>query len=179
MSFTSILVSGLPGSGKSTLIKRLSGIYGWPVYGIGKIWRDEWARKYPNAEKSFEEFWRSTSLEDNTRVNQIAKEIFAKGEVIGDTRYTAFCADLPALLVFVTCPLDIRAARAPKERYPDKNPEEIKAILQQRDLDELKMGKDIFGQDYDYRDPNNHHLVLNSGKLKIEEEVASILSMYE
>ncbi|MEK6839718.1 MAG: AAA family ATPase [Nanoarchaeota archaeon] len=53
---TSIILSGLPLSGKTTLAKKLSEMYHWPIYAIGQIWRDEWKEKYPKGNVSFEEF---------------------------------------------------------------------------------------------------------------------------
>ena len=55
MEYTSIVLSGLPGSGKSSLVKRLSDFYNWPIHSIGQIFRQRWKIKYPNQEVSFED----------------------------------------------------------------------------------------------------------------------------
>ena len=69
MKYKSIVFSGLPGAGKTTLVKELSKIYGWPVNSVGDLWRQRWAEKYPNKEISFEEFWRTSPTKDLEQVN--------------------------------------------------------------------------------------------------------------
>jgi cytidylate kinase len=180
MKYNSVIFSGLPGSGKSTLCSRLSKEKGWPIYSIGDLWRKEWQRLYPKGEKSFIDYWASTSREENLRMNVVAREIFVKGDVIGDSRYSIYCKDTDCLLVFITTELNIRAERAKSTgKYQSKSLEDIKGILLQREEDEVRTGRDLFGKDYDYRDKNNYHLVLNSGILTIEEEfkiIADILA---
>ena len=102
MKYQSIVFSGLPGAGKSTLVAKLQEIYGWPVLSIGDLWRQKWAKLYPNKEISFEEYWRTTSSEDNRQVNVDFREQATKNHLIGDSRYTVYLKDLPVFLVFLT-----------------------------------------------------------------------------
>ena len=176
MKYNSIMLSGLPVSGKSTLAKKLSEIYTWPIHSIGQLWREEWKRLYPNAEVSFEEYWRNTSLKDNKEINVKAKKVFEKGHVIGDTRYSVYCKDLPSLLVFVTADLDVRAERGLNtDRYKGKTTDEVRRTLITREQDELTMGYYIFG--IDYRSPEHYDIVINSGKLTVEQEVSIITNL--
>ena len=152
------------------MAKRLSEFYGWPLYSIGDLWREEYKKQHPDGEISFEDYWKNNALEDHLRVNEVAKAIFEKGSVIGDSRYTIYCADLPALLVFITAPLDIRAQRAVNcGKYGDKTMDKIKKILLEREEDEAKIGKKLFN--YDYRDPINYTLTLDSGRLTLDDEI--------
>ncbi len=170
MKYQSIVFSGLPGAGKSTLVKKLNDIYGWPVYSIGEIWRQRWVKLYPGREVAFEDYWRNTLPEDLVQINVDAREMFAKDKIIGDSRYTVYLRDLPIFLVFMSADLDARATRAfGLDKYDGKSLEEIKKILAQREADEAKIGRELFG--YDYRDSYYYDLVINSGRLSLEEEI--------
>jgi cytidylate kinase len=80
--------------------------------------------------------------------------------------------------LFTTANLEIRAKRALKtDKYPNNTIDEIKEILIKREKDEVEMGKSLFGDDYDYRDPKHYHLTLNTGILKIGEEIEIINSL--
>ena len=46
MEYKGIAISGLPVSGKTTLAKEISEIYGWPVFSIGQLWREKWRSLY-------------------------------------------------------------------------------------------------------------------------------------
>ncbi len=178
MNYTSIILSGLPASGKTTLAKRLSEHWGWPIHSLGQIWRDQWKEKYPQAEISFEGYWRQTSLEDNISINQKAKEIFRKGAVIGESRYSIYCDDIPSLSLFITAPLETRASRS-ADKYLDTSFFERKKILAGREKDEVERGKQIFGEYYDYRNPQYYHLVLNSQFLQPGQEFEVARSLIE
>ncbi len=176
-SYNSIILSGLPASGKSTLAKRLSHILDWPIYSIGDQWRERYSKLYPSQEITFEEYWRTTNHEDNLEVNRQAREVIARGSVIADSRFSAvYCQDLPALRVFVTADVQVRAARSRgNTRYVDQTIEHITSTLVAREQDELRMGHELFSSEhgrFDYRDPTHYHLVLNSGLLRLDQEVA-------
>jgi len=111
MKYQNIVFSGLPGAGKSTLVKKISEFYGWPVHSIGEIWRQRWAAAYPNKELSFEEYWSKSPREDQMRINIEAREIFTQSKIIGDIRYTIYLRDLPIFLVFMSADLETRATR--------------------------------------------------------------------
>lgn len=99
MNYNSIILSGTPVSGKSTLARRLSELYGWSVHSIGQLFREKWRELYPEGKVTFEEYWRNTTLEENLLMNQRMRNIVERGGIIGDTRYSIYCTDLPALLV--------------------------------------------------------------------------------
>ncbi|MBI2005500.1 MAG: hypothetical protein HYS80_01935 [Candidatus Aenigmarchaeota archaeon] len=178
MEYKSIVLSGLPVSGKSTLASRLSETYTWPVHSIGQLFRSKWKELYPDGKVSFEEYWRNTTLEENLVVNRRMRGLVEKGNIIGDTRYSIYCTDLPALLVFVTAALDVRARRGLNtDRYRDKPLEEVRQILLEREGDEVRMGQKLFGTEYDYRDSQHYHLTLNSGLLTVEQEISIVTSI--
>jgi Cytidylate kinase len=100
MIYKSIVISGLAGAGKTTLAKKLSGIYGWPVYSVGDLWRARWENKYPDKDIAFEEFWRTTSTQENLQTDTDFRAIVAKENVVADGRFAIHLRNLPALLVF-------------------------------------------------------------------------------
>jgi cytidylate kinase len=173
MKYQSIVFSGLPGAGKSTLVKKLSQIYGWPVLGLGDLWRVKWQKLYPGREVAFEEYWRTSSTQENLQVNIDFRKAVLEKSVIGDSRYAIYLRESPVLLVFLCADLEARALRAQGlEKYEGKSMEEIKQILHQREIDETAVSKRLFN--YDYRDACYYHIALNTTMLSQDEEVAII-----
>lgn len=176
--YTSMFISGPPVAGKSTLAKRLGEYYGLEVFSIGKFFRQEWKKRYPKGEVSFEEYWAKTTVEENKKGDKEAREIVKRGGVICEGRFGLAYEGLPVCFIFLTADIDTRAKRALKtEHYRSKSLEEIKDILTKREVEELAKGKALYGRQYDWRDPSNYHLVLNSGKLSVGEEAAIITSI--
>jgi len=173
MKYQSIVISGLAGAGKTTLANKLGGIYGWPVYSVGDLWRSRWRQVCPDQEVSFEEFWRTTATKDLEQVNIDFAKAIIKGNIIGDSRYAIYLRNLPVLLVFLSADLETRASRAVGlEKYKDKSIEEVKQIIQQREVDEIAAGRRLYN--YDYRDSCYYHISINTGMLSQEEEIAII-----
>jgi len=177
MKFDSIIISGPPVSGKSTLAKALSTHYAWKTHSVGSLFKERWRKLYPNQEISFEEYWKNTSLEENKLMDQETRKLFESQNLIGDFRYSIHCKDLNVLLVLATADLDIRAERASKSgKYKEKTAEEIRNILIEREQDELNTGKKLYGPDYDLRDPKNYHIALDLGKLDTDHALQIIKS---
>jgi cytidylate kinase len=180
MKFKSMVISGTPCSGKSTLARELSKIYGFPIYSIGQIFRERWARAYPDGKVSFEDYWRQTGLRENIEADE---EIFAKincGNAIGDFRYSFRYNPETTLKVLVNAELSERSLRAMSSgRYPDKEFCEIAHTLKGREDQEVKTGQDMYGASYDYRNPLGYHVVLNSGILSVDREVGVVRSLFD
>jgi len=165
-----IVISGLPGSGKGVLAKKLAEGLGWKVFSIGDLWRKKYAES--GKKVSFEEYWKSVDENSQRTMDEAARKIIEQGEVIGEFRFAKLAEGLECLFVFVTADLDVRAKRAKETgKYGDKDIDKIKEILIQREADEAAMGKQIYGMDYDYRDAGNYNILLDSGELSLNEEV--------
>lgn len=180
-AYTGILFSGLPGSGKTTTSRQLARVLGWPVFYVGGLWRDEWARKYPNSELSFENYLNTITLEEDRAMDERAHTILAKENVIGDMWHGIIGEGLPVLRIFITAPLQIRAERAmntTKKEIQGKSLDEIKMLLNEREKHQLKVSKKIYGDWYDYRESAGYHITLNSGLLSVEEKISSILHFF-
>lgn len=177
--YSGILFSGLPGSGKTTTSRQLAEVLGWPVFYVGGLWRDEWAKKYPAQEMSFENFLHTITLEEDRAMDERAHAMLEKGTTIGDMWHGIIGEGLPVLRVFITAPLQIRAERGMQtDKYRGKTIEEIKMLLQMREERQLEVAKKIYGDWYDYRDPAGYHITLNSGLLSVEEKISSVLHFF-
>jgi cytidylate kinase len=96
--------------------------------------------------------------------------LFESGSVVGDSRFTAVLNKSVCLLVFVTADIEVRAQRVrAREEYRGMSDEEIIAALKTQEKDELAKGHELYGPDYDYRDPKNYHLVLDSTKMSVSQ----------
>lgn len=177
MSYHSILISGLPGAGKSCLARGLSEKLGWPIYSIGGLFKEEWKRLYPNKEVSFEEYWRTITKEKNMEMNKRAREIIARGNAIGDFRFAVCCDGLPSLRIYVTADLETRAKRV-KDK-DGKSTDQLKRILMARELDEVKVGKELYGGSYDFRETHQYHIILNSGLLRFDQELNAVIDIFK
>jgi len=176
MKYQSIVISGLAGAGKTTLANKLGGIYGWPVYSVGDLWRQRWQKKYPDKEVPFEEFWRTTSTQENLQTDTDFCDIIAKKNVVGDGRYGIYLRNLPVLLVFLSADLETRASRVfGLDKYKGKSVDEIRQILRQREVDEVALGRRLYN--YDYRDSSYYDLVINTKSLSVDDEAAIIGSV--
>lgn len=171
-NFVSIVISGKPKSGKSTLAKMLADSYGWEKLSLGGMWRERWERLYPNGEVPFDVFWKGTTIAENRKMNVEAKRIFEKGRIVADSRFVSYLSAKKCLLVYMTASLEARAKRSSIGEYRGKSMTEITRLLLKRERDEVIMGKKLFKTDY--RDPEQFHLILNSERLTPEQEFAIV-----
>ncbi len=167
-----IVVSGDPGSGKTTFVELLSAEYGKKVYSVGEYWRKKYKEEHPRGDITFEEYWRSRSDSDQLEANINLKHYALLGYIV-DTRYASIFDKREYLIIYLHAPLEVRAVRlATRPEYSGKTIKEIEAILAARQEDEVAVGKRLFG--VDYRDHNFYNLILNSCLLTPEEELAAV-----
>lgn len=180
-NYSALLLSGLPGSGKSTLARKLSDVYSWPVHSIGGLWRGQWKSTYQTEEEQqqnpFPQWWASQPLGAQQEMNRKAREVISRGNVIGDFRYSVCCKGLPAFFVFVTADLEVRVKRALLLAVnKGRTAEQMRDELLNRETEEVKLGKEQFGDDYDYRALGQYDVVVNSAMLSLEQEVTIVKS---
>jgi len=181
MKYNGILFSGLPGSGKSTAVRQLAPLLGWRTFSIGDLWREQWHALHPNQEVSFEEYYRSTTLEENRAMDAKARDILAQGNIVSDMRHGIIAESLPKILrVFISADLNTRTERAVQtNKYKEKTLDEIHYLLAKREQTEVATAHALYGEDYDFRDASRYHLTLNSGLLTVEEKIQSVVHFFK
>ncbi|MGI0100669.1 MAG: cytidylate kinase family protein [Candidatus Micrarchaeaceae archaeon] len=174
----SIVISGLPVSGKSTLVTALAKECHMGSYSVGDAIRAEHARLHTGGNMPFEEFYRNRSIEDQKRTNDGLKELFETKPTIGDSRFVSYLDKNTCMLVFLTAEIETRLLRAMRrEEYSGKSYNEVLKILLRREEDEVRVGKELYN--IDYRSQNHYHIILNSDMLAVEQEVAAIKNAFK
>ena len=167
-----IVVSGDPGSGKTTFVELLSAEYGKEVYSVGRYWREKYEKEHPSGDITFDEYWRSRPYRDQLEANTSLRHYAQDLGYIVDTRYASIFDKDRCLIIYLRAPLEVRAVRlATRAEYSGKTIKEIEAILGARQEDEVAIGKRLFG--VDYRDRNFYDLILDSSLLTPDEELAA------
>lgn len=170
--YKSIVFSGVPGSGKSTVVKIVAEKTGMPQLSLGDMWRKRWESS--GSDKSFEAYWRDISREDNSAMTEKACQRVLDQAMIGDFRYVypihkqrvrkSSVEAGSIVLVFITADIDTRVSRAwNTEKYNNvRSVRELKKVLNNREQDEVRAGRLLFGPEYDYRDEKYYDLIFNS-----------------
>ena len=175
--YRSIVVSGLPGSGKSTLTIALAEQYRMQRYSVGDMLRAEYTKRHLETELPFKEFWRNQTLSEARKINEQLKPLFEKNRMIGDSRYVSYLDRNACMLVFVYADLDKRAHwPLLSAEHHGMTDDYAARTLWEREQDEYKKGELLFG--CDYRDRKLYDISLNSGTLSVSEELNAIKGIF-
>lgn len=177
MQYSALGIAGDPGAGKTELIKNLlkhHALAHWKSCSTGDLLRQRHAKLLAEGtfKDSFADYLSHGLTDDEILIlNDQAHTLVKNGNCLLDSRYAVEnCKGTDALKVFLTAPLEVRARRRAKDA-DDMN--EISSELKRRATWEYETGKRLYK--YDYRDLSNYHLVLDSSKLTIEQEVEAIV----
>ncbi len=174
--YKSIVLSGRPVSGKSTLAQKLSSEYGWEIISIGGLLQKRFLEQHPNGGIRFEEWYRALPLDYTKEINDDVKRLFEEGNYIGESRFTFYLDPEKCLRIYLYAPLHTRAFRGLKrDEYKDLGMQELKRILLQRERDEIRVSKGAFG--VDFRDPKYFDAKISSEDNTVNEEAAIIRSL--
>ncbi|MFX0029375.1 MAG: (d)CMP kinase [Candidatus Hermodarchaeota archaeon] len=166
-----VTISGLHGTGKSTIGKLVAKRLGIKYYSTGQAFRD--LAKEMNL--SLEEF--TTYVEKNPeidkRLDDKINEIAQKGNIIIDSQLSAFILkSIADLKILLTCPLEIRVQRMTERDKTNYNKKLNETHI--REESELKRFKNLYN--FDLNDSEAYNLIIDTSNLNIEEVVDIILN---
>jgi cytidylate kinase len=174
----SIIVTGAPFSGKTTLAKLLAEQFGWKYFSIEESWMLEWKRKYPKGDTSFDNYMLQTTDDEQKAMDRLANEVVMEGHVVADLRYGFLHRDPRVLIVFTTCGIDERVKRAlGKKTYPNRDFVQVKEILEQADRDQADRCVALYGTDF--RDPKNYDMDFDTTDTPPDAAIERIMSLRE
>lgn len=169
---TTITISGLPGTGKTTVAKLLEKRLGLPYVYSGEKFR-EMAKKQ---KMSLEEFgtYCEKHKEIDEQLDQYQLEILRKGNVIVEGRISAWLAHqnhIPAVKVLLDADLDTRVQRIMKREQGEK--EKRKKEILKREKSEATRYKRFYG--IDVHDTSIYDVIIDAADKTPEEIVVLIL----
>jgi len=173
---TGITISGLPGTGTTTVAKLIQEKTGIPYIYSGDIFRTM-AKEY---NMSLEEFGRycENHKEIDEKLDRYQLEILEKGDVILEGRLAGWIAyqhNISCLKVALEADVDTRAKRIVKRE--DGDIAQRKQEIQQRAKSEAIRYKKYYN--IDIEDVSIYDLVIDSSQKTPEEIVAIILNAFE
>lgn len=170
-----LTISGLHGTGKSTIGKKLAKFLGIKYYSTGEAFRDL-AKDMNMSLKKFTHY-----VEENPEIDkQLDKKIIdiaKKGNIIVDSQLSGYILESIAdFKILLTCPLETRVKRM-AERDLTSNEDNLKETLL-REKSELKRFKELYNIDLSDNDKikKMYDLRINTQNLTIEEVLNRILS---
>lgn len=170
-----LTISGLHGTGKSTIGKLIAENLGLQYYSTGQAFRDL-AEDMNMTLKEFTEFVEKTP-EIDKKLDAKIIEIAQKGNIIIDSQLSGYIlqsiADFKLLLI---CPLEIRVKRMAK-RDDTSNEEKLKetVLREKSELERFKLLYNINLRDQE-KLKKLYDLTINTENLTIEEILKLILS---
>ena len=160
-----ITVSGLPGSGTTSLAKHLSELHGIELISAGEVFRSLAAERGMD----IAEFGRIAEKDPSfdRMIDERQKEIaLAKEDIIVEGRLSAWFVPEADLKIWLFAPLEIRVSRI-QSRDTVSDPATATELTREREACEALRYQTYYG--IDISDMTHYHLVLNSGLLGVEE----------
>jgi cytidylate kinase len=172
----SIVVTGTPFSGKTTLAKVLAEHFGWKFFSVSDAWRLEWKKKYPKGDTGFDNYMLQTTDVEHRAMDKMVGDIVKKGHVVVDARHGFLYRDPQVLIVFTKCDIDERSKRAlEKKAYPTNDFAIVKEVLEQEERDAVDRCMALYNEDY--RDPKNYDMEFDTTDSAPDEAIERIMSL--
>jgi len=170
-----LTISGLHGTGKSTVGKLIAKKLGIKYYSTGQIFRDL-AKEMNLTLEDFTEYVENNPNIDK-RLDDKIIDIANKGDVIIDSQLSAYILkSIADFKILLTCPLEIRVRRITERDNASYN-EKLKETLL-REESELERFKKLYNIDLNDAEKNGkiYDLIIDTGNLTVEEISEKILS---
>jgi len=171
---TTITISGLPGSGKTTVAKLLEKQLGVRYVYSGEIFR-KLAKKQKMSLEEFSKFC-ETHQEIDEKLDQYQLAILRKGNVIIEGRIAGWLAyqnHIPALKVLLEADINIRAHRIVKRELGDM--EKRKKEILRREKSEATRYKKYYG--IDVRKTSIYDVIIDASE-KTPAEIMDIITQH-
>lgn len=168
-----ITISGPPGSGKSTLSKKLSAKLGLELVSMGDIFRKHAHERC----MSLDEFGMLAKCNDDIdrKLDEAQKKIAReKDNIILEGRLSGFLVDAD-LKVWLKAPLNIRAERIAKR----ENKSVPSALKETSEREECERVRYLNYYNIDIRDLSVYDIVIDSSRLSPEEICEIVLKAVE
>lgn len=167
-----ITISGSPGSGKSTAGSILAKKIQLHYFSAGEIFRKIAKENELELEELgtlAEKDWDIDRYLDSQMLETMKKN--EKGVFEGRlTGYLTYMNDIPAVRIYLSCPLEIRVRRVMKRENKDRKT--VEREITERQKSERKRYKQIYG--FDIEDTSIYHMFIDSSKKTPEEIVEEI-----
>ena len=170
-----ITISGLHGTGKSTIGKIISKELNLEYYSTGQAFR-ELAQEYNMDLKEFTQYAEEHPEIDINLDNKII-EIAKKGDIVIDSQLSGhILKDLADFKIHLTCPIETRVKRMAERDNANFETKYTETIL--REESELQRFKRLYNIDLkDFKTLESiYDLIINTENLSIDEVVKLILS---
>lgn len=171
-----ITISGVPGSGTSTIAKMLSKELNLKLIYTGETFR-ELAKEYNMSLPEFSEFAESNTEIDN-ELDKRQLEHAKKGDTILEGRLAGWLTksnDINALKVLLTADLETRVNRVMGREK--KSYSQVKNEILKRETSELERYQRLY--DVNYKDQVHYDIIIDTTNLTPREIVEKIISALE
>jgi len=168
---TTITISGLPGTGKTTVARLLEKRLGVRYVYSGEIFR-EMAKKYKMSLEEFGEYC-ETHREIDEELDRYQLGILREGNVIVEGRISGWLAyqnHIPAVKVLLDADINVRSGRIVKREQGDV--EKRKKEILKREKSEATRYKKYYA--IDVHDTSIYDVIINAGD-KTPEEIMEII----
>ncbi len=174
---TVIVVSGPPGSGTSTVGKKVSEKLDLDYFSPGKYVKEEIEG---NESESASKAWKERGMDEeekNKSIDDLQKQVASQGDVVVEGRLSIYMLEeFYDLSVWLRASLKTRAERTAKR--DGISVEEAKEHLKERQHNEVEAWKDIYGFNY-LEQRKEADLVIDSEKFSAEEIADKIVSKFQ
>lgn len=170
MVFKNVAISGRIAVGSSSLAKALSLRLGWKLRDASQIFRDISMHSGFDLEKDPQKYGEEIDLavDSETRSTLRTKQVVVVSKLAG-----FLSRDIDdSLRILVSCQTEERISRYSKDR--SYSLDRAKQLLENREKMDQEKWERLYGKQ-DFFAPANFHLVIDSGKLRVEEEVELVL----
>jgi cytidylate kinase len=171
-----VAISGLPGTGSSTVGRMLASKLGVEFFSAGK-WYKERGKGKSETEKAIDYLSseEGTSLPTNKSLDDLQVELAKKGDIVIDAKAGIhFLKDIADLKVWLMAGFDVRVERVAVREKWDLNVASEK--LKEKEKLEKELFMKVYGIDYLLQE-KEADLVLNVSSINGEEIVENIVEM--